>query len=119
MRSPFLPAALLLCLTAVSPGAAAGRAEVELFAPQGPVKQARQATARFSRPMVPLGDLRGREPFEVSCAAPGKGRWADDKNWAYDFDADLPAGLSCRFALKPGLKALDGAAVSGAREFRF
>jgi uncharacterized protein YfaS (alpha-2-macroglobulin family) len=92
---------------------------VELFSPQGLVKQARQATARFSRPMAPLGDLRGREPFEVSCAAPGKGRWVDDKNWAYDFDADLPGGLSCRFTLKPGLTTLDGAPVRGAREFRF
>ena len=118
MRIPLLPAALILALAAAPPGAAAERAEVELFAPQGLVKQARQATARFSKPMVPLGDLRGREPFNVSCAAPGKGRWVDDKNWAYDFDADLPAGLSCRFTLKPGLKALDGSAVRGTSEFR-
>ncbi|MFI5348282.1 MAG: alpha-2-macroglobulin [Elusimicrobiota bacterium] len=98
---------------------AADRAKVELFAPQGFVKQVRQATARFSAPMVPLGDLRGREPFDVECGAKGTGRWVDGKNWAYDFDADLPAGLRCRFTLKKGLKALDQSNVFGQRVFEF
>ena len=34
-------------------------AEVARFSPQGTVKRVRQVTARFSEPMVPLGDPRG------------------------------------------------------------
>jgi hypothetical protein len=101
------------------PASAGDRASVELFSPQGFVKQVRQAAARFSAPIVPLGDLRGREPFDVECAAKGAGRWVDDKNWAYDFDADLPAGLRCRFTLKKGLTALDEKNVVGQRVFEF
>ncbi len=63
--------------------------------------------------MVALGDPRLADPFTINCAAPGKGRWADGRNWVYDFDADLPAGLRCTFRLKPNLEALDGRAVSG------
>jgi alpha-2-macroglobulin len=98
---------------------AAERAKVDVFSPQGFVKQVRQATARFSESMVPLGDLRGREPFDVDCPAKGKGRWVDDKNWAYDFDADLPAGLRCKFSLKNNLKALDEKGVVGRKVFEF
>lgn len=115
MRTLTLFAALFLAVAA----SASERARVELFSPQGFVKQVRQATARFSAPMVPLGDLRGREPFDVDCAAKGTGRWVDDKNWAYDFDADLPAGLRCKFTLKNGVKALDEKSVVGQRVFEF
>ncbi len=72
-----------------------------------------QAAARFSAPMVALGDPRLADPFTVDCNAPGKGRWADGRNWVYDFDADLPAGLRCTFRLKPSLETLDGRALSG------
>jgi uncharacterized protein YfaS (alpha-2-macroglobulin family) len=109
----------LLIFGFCSSASAAERTSVELFSPQGFVKQVRQAAVRFSGPIIPLGDLRGREPFDVECAAPGKGRWVDDRNWAYDFDADLPAGLRCRFTLKGGLKALDEKPVVGRRVFEF
>jgi hypothetical protein len=29
----------------------------------------------------------------------GRVRWIDEKNWAYDFERDLPAGVSCEFTL--------------------
>ena len=114
--------ALAVLLSAFAlPASAADAPKVDFFTPQGFVKQVRQVTARFTAPIVPLGDLRGREPFEVSCtAAPaGKGRWVDDRNWAYDFDADLSGGARCRFTLKRGLTALDGKRVEGAREYQF
>jgi len=82
------------------PAYAAGPASVESFSPQGTVKQVRQVTARFAAPMVALGDPQLPDPFAIDCAAPGKGRWADTRNWVYDFDADLRAGLRCRFTLK-------------------
>jgi len=89
---------------------------VERFAPQGEVKQVRQATAVFSAPMVPFGDLRDvAAPFAVACAVPGTARWVDARTWAYDFERDLPAGTRCTFALRADLKSRAGAAVTPAR----
>src|SRR6516165_4596718 len=87
--------------------------QVESFSPEGYVRHIRQVVVRFTVPMVALGDPRLADPFTVSCAAPGKGRWADTRNWVYDFDRDLGAGLSCRFTLRPGLKSLAGETLRG------
>ncbi|MFI4925327.1 MAG: alpha-2-macroglobulin, partial [Vicinamibacteria bacterium] len=77
-------------------------AQVEQFTPQGEVKGVRQVTARFAKPMVAFGDLRLPDPFDVDCAEKGTGRWADTRNWVYDFARDLPAGVRCTFTLKEG-----------------
>jgi len=90
------------------------------FFPQGSVKQVRQATARFPRPMVALGDPRAPlAPFAVACPAPGTGRWIDSRTWSYDFAADLLAGLRCSFTLVPGVRALDGTTLASGTVFRF
>lgn len=94
-------------------------AQVELFSPQGAIKDVRQVAARFSHPMTALGDPRLADPFDIDCPAPGRGRWADGRNWVYDFDADLPAGVACSFTLKAGLTTLGGTLVEGRRLFRF
>ncbi|MFA6318122.1 MAG: MG2 domain-containing protein, partial [Elusimicrobiota bacterium] len=93
---------------------------VETFSPQGLSRGVRQAAARFSEAMVPFGDPKDlQEPFEIDCPAKGSGRWADTRNWIYDFEADLPAGLACSFKVKPGVRALSGASVEGKRSFAF
>ena len=94
-------------------------AEVELFSPQGTVKQVRQLTARFSEQIVAFGDPRIVEPFSIICAKPGVGRWADGRNWIYDFNEDLPAGVKCTFELKDGLKSLAGNAITATSKFQF
>ncbi len=105
---------------ALAQGAAVPQAAtIQLFSPEGSVKDARQAQARFSAPMVAFGDPTLADPFTVDCAAPGKGRWADARNWIYDFEADLPGGLRCRFTLRADAKTLDGRPIAGQREFRF
>lgn len=98
---------------------AGASARVQFFAPEGTVKKARQVTARFDAAMVALGDARLADPFTIDCPAKGHGRWADGRNWVYDFDADLPAGVQCRFSLRVGLTALDGTAMAGRRSFSF
>src|SRR5258706_7478586 len=133
-RNARAAALALLVLPVALPGSAAPPAvRVELFSPRGTTKQVRQVTARFTVPIVALGDPRLADPFSVDCAASGKfraasererrpsgkGRWADTRNWAYDFDADLPAGLRCTFTLVSGLAAADGRPVAGPREFAF
>lgn len=92
---------------------------VEFFSPQGEVKAVRQVTARFAQAMVPFGDPREVDPFAIDCVEKGKGRWADMKNWVYDFDRDLPAGVRCSFTLKSGLTALDGAPLATGQRFEF
>ena len=106
------------------PALAAAVPEVEIFTPQGEAKGARQVAVRFSEPMVSFGDLRLVDPFEIRCEGDverlkGQGRWADARNWVYDFEADLPAGQRCTFTLKTGLKSAAGEAATGTREFSF
>src|SRR5689334_8552592 len=107
---------LLICLIAVAPRLYA--AEVEWFSPQGEVKAVRQVAVRFSEPMVPLGDPRLDSPFEIDCPQTGAGRWADQKNWIYDFDRDLPGGVRCRFTVKGGLTTPAGQSLTQ-RTFEF
>lgn len=122
--------ACLLPVAGVSadrPSPVAAVAQVEAFSPEGYVRRVRQVTARFTSPMVALGDPRLADPFAVSCSGPsagrpaaqGKGRWADTRDWVYDFDDDLEAGVRCRFSLKDGLRALAGTLVTGQRDFTF
>ena len=108
---------LLVILTLFSFQAfAAGPPKVEMFSPQGGVKDVRQVVARFSEQMVSFGDPRLEDPFTVQCGAgvKGAGRWVDGSTWTYDFDKDLPAGIICGFTLKPGTKTLKGEAVAPA-----
>lgn len=94
-------------------------ARVQLFSPQGTVKQVRQVSVRFSEQMVPFGDPSLVEPFEIKCPEKGRGRWADGRNWVYDFDKDLPAGVNCEFSVRQGLKTLSGKPLLEHREFSF
>ena len=109
-----LPLLAALCFPAGVRGAT-----VEVFSPQGTVKDVRQVAVRFSGPMVACGDPRLPEPFDIDCAARGRGRWADTRNWVYDFESSLPAGLVCRFTLREGLKSFAGGAVTGRRQYSF
>lgn len=115
----FARVVLTICLVfsalAFAQPAAQSGAVVETFSPKGEVKGARQVTARFSEPMVAFGDPRLESPFAIRCDAKGHGHWTDGRNWVYDFDADLPAGLKCDFSTRAGLKAMSGSAVSAAR----
>jgi uncharacterized protein YfaS (alpha-2-macroglobulin family) len=101
------------------PAPASEVAKVESFSPQGELRGVRQVTARFTAPMVALGDPRIEDPFTVTCPSPGKGRWADTRNWVYDFDADLPAGLRCSFKLRDDVHTLQGQPLQGKRNFQF
>jgi alpha-2-macroglobulin len=112
--------ALVLLTTLLSlPAYGAANARVEVFSPQGYVKNVRQVAVRFSAPMTRMGDPRLASPFAIDCAAKGAGRWADDRNWVYDFDRDLPGGLRCTFTLKADTKTLNGTRVGGKAAYAF
>jgi uncharacterized protein YfaS (alpha-2-macroglobulin family) len=98
---------------------AAGAQSITSFSPDGTVKGVRQVKVRFETQMVAFGDLRLSDPMDIECPQPGKGRWIDGSNWSYDFERDLPAGVACRFTLKPGTRDLAGAALTGQGAYSF
>jgi hypothetical protein len=110
---------LAVCLCVLSLAVSAAPISVELFSPQGQVKKVRQVAVRFSGQMVSFGDPRELDPFDISCAEKGKGRWADGRNWVYDFEQDLPAGVSCSFKLKSNLQGVAGLAVTASQSYAF
>lgn len=113
------PVMMCLALMAVALSLPAMAAGVVGFTPQGDVAQVHQVRATFSEAVVKFGDPKAPSPFDVDCAVAGTSRWADGKNWVFDFDRDLPPGTRCSFTLKPGVKALSGAALTGKSAFRF
>jgi alpha-2-macroglobulin len=119
VKSRVILSLMLLLLSTASLCSGDERARVELFSPRGTTKVVRQVTARFSEPMTTFGDPRNGSPFDIACPEEGAGRWADVKNWVFDFDRELPAGVACTFTLREGLKSLAGAAVAGERVFSF
>ena len=121
MRIKTLAAILpFLVLFIMRPSYGEENPRVEIFSPQGAVKGVRQVSVRFSEQMVPFGDPRGLiEPFDINCSEKGAQRWVDGKNWVYDFEKDLPAGIQCVFNLKIGLKTLAGNELKGERTFAF
>jgi len=92
---------------------------IEMFSPEGTVKDVRQVTTRFSEQMVPFGDPRLSDPFDIKCVEKGKGRWVDGMTWSYDFEKELAAGKVCTFTLKPDINTLKGGPVTGRRLFSF
>ncbi|HSR67169.1 MAG TPA: MG2 domain-containing protein [Acidobacteriota bacterium] len=110
----------LLQVLATTQQEASSQARVERFSPQGEVRQIRQVRAVFTQPMVPFGDPQAhKEPFSIECPVAGSARWEDTRNWIYDFERDLEAGIRCRFTLRTGLETLDGQALAGQRDFSF
>ncbi len=109
----------MLLLTNVTP-AAQQQPQIVTFSPQGTVKGVRQIRARFSDAMVAFGDPKAAAaPFDIDCPEAGAARWADERNWIYDLDHDLPAGVRCEFRLKQALKTLAGREIAGQNRFVF
>ena len=107
-------------------GAAGWRAEaarVTRVTPQGKVAQVRQVVVKFDEAMVAFGSPDLPAPARVKCndasASAGHGRWIDEKTWAWDFNADLPPGVSCTVDLNDGLKSPAGNASKGPKHFTF
>lgn len=111
---------LLIWMTAAGAVPANSAPPTVTFSPQGTIKKVRQVRAGFSQPMVPLGDPRVKQsPFQIDCPEHGMARWIDSRDWSYDFDRDLPAGVRCTFTLVPGLRTLSGATLENHPPFVF
>jgi len=109
---------LIFCFLVATSAFAENGAQIEQFSPQGLVKDVRQVSVRFSDQMVPFGDPRSiADPFEISCPEKGTRRWADGRNWIFDFDRNLPAGIRCEFRLKDDAKTLTGKEIGGQKKY--
>jgi len=106
--------------------AAAGMAHaltVTSVSPQGEVTRVRQVVAKFDAPAVRFGDPKAPAPFTVSCteadAAQGTGRWTGEREWVFDFKANLPPGVRCTIAPRSDFQSASGAALAGAGSYQF
>lgn len=95
-------------------------ASIEFFTPNGFIKEPKQVTVRFTKPMVALGDVRPEtEIFQVNCPFPGTSRFIDSTTWVYEFEKELPGGVECSFVLKEGTKSFSGEKIQGEKSFGF
>ncbi len=97
--------------------------QITSVSPQGEVAQVRQVVARFDAAAVNFGDPKAPAPLSLSCsdaqAAKGAGRWLSDREWAFEFEADLPPGVRCAMMPVPGFKSASGALLTGATSYKF
>jgi len=97
--------------------------QITNLSPQGEVAQVRQVLAKFDDAAVAFGDPKAEAPLALQCsdaqAAKGSGRWVSDRAWAFEFDNDLPPGVTCTLQVRAGLQSAKGVALSGPTRYRF
>jgi uncharacterized protein YfaS (alpha-2-macroglobulin family) len=80
--------------------------------PQGEVAQVRQVVAKFNESAVRFGDPQAPAPLTLTCsdaqATKGTARWNSDREWVFQFENDLPPGVSCTVQSRPGFKSPQG-----------
>ncbi len=97
--------------------------QIVSLSPQGEVSKIRQVVARFDTSAVNFGDPKAAAPLTLSCsdaqATKGSGRWISDREWAFEFENDLPPGVNCSVQVRSGLKSASGAQYTGATSYKF
>ncbi|MDO8699421.1 MAG: MG2 domain-containing protein [Rhodoferax sp.] len=93
------------------------------LSPQGEVTRIRQVVAKFDESAVNFGDPKAPAPLTLNCsdaqATKGSGRWISDKEWAFEFERDLPPGMACTLQVRPGMKSAKGQDMTGASSYKF
>ncbi len=111
MSSPIRSAICWMAAAFVGFGAHA--VQVTSLTPQGEVARVRQLVAKFDEPAAVFGDPKAAAPLAFTCsdaqATRGTGRWTSDREWVFDFQDDLPAGVRCTVTPRPGYKSPRGA----------
>ena len=97
--------------------------QISSLSPQGEVTRVRQVVVKFDDSAVNFGDPKALAPLSLSCsdaqATQGAGRWISDREWAFEFERDLPPGIACALQMRSGLKSTKGADLTGAASFKF
>jgi alpha-2-macroglobulin len=111
--------AAALCAAALS----AGAIQVTSVSPQGEIARVRQVVAKFDESAVNFGDPKAPAPLVLACsdaqATKGTGRWTSDKEWVFDFENDLPPGVSCTLQVRAGFKNPKGAELPAGSGWKF
>ena len=91
--------------------------------PQGEVARVRQVVAKFDVGAVNFGDPKAPAPLTLSCndaaAAKGSGRWISDREWAFEFENDLPPGVSCTAQTVRGFQSPKNESIGGPASYKF
>jgi len=97
--------------------------QISSLSPQGEVAQVRQVVVKFDEAAVNFGDPKAPAPLSLSCsdaqATKGSGRWISEREWAFEFERDLPPGVACTLSIKPGLKSAKGQDITSAGSYKF
>lgn len=116
-RWPAFALALFSC------GGAAQALQVVSASPQGEVAQVRQVVAKFNEGAVRFGDPQAAAPLALTCsdaqATKGTARWNSDREWVFQFEGDLPPGVSCTVQPRAGFKSLQGAELAATFNWKF
>ena len=115
--------AALAAIAITAAGHSAWALQISSLSPQGEVAQVRQVVAKFDQGAVNFGDPKAANPVTITCsdaqASKGNGRWISEREWAYEFDNDLPPGVRCNVQLASNFKGPKGEAVSGSAKYAF
>jgi len=100
-------------------GSHAQALQIVSLSPQGEIAGVRQVVAKFDESAVNFGDPKAPAPLTIGCsdaqATKGSGRWVNDREWAYDFERDLPPGVSCTVQVRAGFKSPKGADLTSSK----
>ena len=97
--------------------------QIVSVSPQGEIARVRQVVAKFDEAAVNFGDPKAEAPITLSCSdaqvTKGAGRWVTDRSWAYEFENDLPPGVTCSMQVRSGFTSPKGVELTGAKTFKF
>ncbi|WP_341912529.1 MG2 domain-containing protein [Polaromonas sp. YR568] len=97
--------------------------QVTSVSPQGEIARVRQIAVKFDDSAVNFGDPKAPAPVSLSCsdaqATQGSGRWISDRQWAFEFDNDLPPGVSCTLQGITTFRSPKDQPISGKLSWKF
>jgi alpha-2-macroglobulin len=115
--------AALAAFAITAAGHSAWALQITSLSPQGEVAQVRQVVVKFDQGAVSFGDPKAASPVNISCsdaqASKGSGRWISEREWAYEFENDLPPGVRCAVQVASSFKGPKAEAISGALAYAF
>ena len=97
--------------------------QITSLSPQGEVAQVRQVVVKFDQGAVNFGDPKAASPVSINCsdaqASKGSGRWISEREWAYEFENDLPPGVRCTVQVASSFKGPKAESITGTAKYAF
>jgi alpha-2-macroglobulin len=97
--------------------------QITSLSPQGEVAKINQLVIKFDQAAVKFGDPKAAAPVNLSCsdarASKGNGRWISEREWAYEFEGNLPPGMSCSVVTSAAFKGPKAEAITGPSKYAF